>query len=295
MAVVREKNRRFVVSADQGGIFISPRIWADLYLGSINKLCLDDHFVGTEMYPWIHPLLVERVMEEYSILGVGLEGMHLRTGGIHESYGWRNRAILAGLNQAMVNTPKALSLWGDKFNYMLIHSPEARNEDVKIAMRTTRNTFFYIENHKHTGAYGTSVAVARDGVTSGLNVGVMFDLWHDFESLNHHNDDAKKIQLLVSNLEWVLQQADQNNISGVGLHIPLGLSDCLPEQNRTNILNSVGKLINEPQYSKYVRHIVLENQPLPLDAISMPFWKVRKYARENEEKLRLIKESGLLG
>ena len=206
-----------------------------------------------------------------------LEGMHLRTGGIHEAYSWKDRAILAGLNWAMVNTP------------------EARNENVKFAMRIKPDTFFYIEIHKHVGAYGTSVAVARDGVMSGLKVGVMFDLWHDFESLNHHNDDAKKIKLLVSNLEWVLQQAKQENISGVGLHIPLGLSDCLPKHNQANILYSVGKLINEPRYSKYVKHIVLENQPLPLDAISMPFWKIKQYAKENEEKLRLIRESGLLG
>lgn len=287
-------SRSLVISADQGGIFISPKIWADLYLNSINKLDLKNHFVGTEMFPWIHPRLVESVMGEFKLLGVGLEGMHLRTGGIHEAYNWKDRVILAGLNVAMVKTTKSIELWNPDFKYMLMHSPEARRLEVQQTMNKYPKTLFYIENHQHIGADGTCVAIAKIGKMSGLNLRVMFDLWHDLESLNHI-DEPKRVDFLINNLEWVLTQAQQGHISGVGLHVPLGRTDNLPKSSWNTILSRVGELINNPEFSQHVRHIVLENQPLPLDAISMPFWRVKQHARENEEKLKLIKDSGLLG
>lgn len=287
-------SRSLVISADQGGIFISPKIWADLYLGSINKLGLNDCFVGTEMYPWIHPRLVESVMGEFKLLGVGLEGMHLRTGGIHEAYNWKDRVILAGLNVAMVKTTKSIELWNTDFQYMLMHSPEARQLDVKRIMSKYPETLFYIENHQHIGADGTCVAIAKIGKMSGLNLRVMLDLWHDLESFDHI-DEPKRVDFLINNLEWVLSQAQQGHISGVGLHVSLGRTDNLSKSSWNTILTRVGKSINKPEFSQYVQHIVLENQPLHLDAISMPFWRVKQYSEENEEKLKLIKETGLLG
>ena len=158
-------NRELVVSTDSMGIFSRQLRAYEIWGPILNNYRIP--FGGLEIYNWRWCGFPDlgKFVQSYSRWGIPVAGVHFRTGGVHDAYGWINRFKLLILNEAMHPTLKGMRELGWSENlYGLIHSPEVRNDHfmsvIKLEPRLMRK--IKIENHAHVGSAGTALSIASD-------------------------------------------------------------------------------------------------------------------------------------
>ena len=272
------KDRSLFVAADGHGLL---GLWEELnkdWRGAIENYP-HVRFSGFEFYPWAFQGLIQnaggsldRQVMQARRNGVLLAAIHMRTGGVHDVYGWFNRSKLFLLNEAMLPTIQAMREIGCTVEYGVLHAPEARNGGLMQCFMDDPRLLPYmlIENHGHVGSDGTALSVARDLHDLEVPAGVMFDLMHSYQCTHYLDTDAtRRIDMLLKNLKWVLESAVVGDITTVGLHVPMGtdLSDALPYGIRKQILKEIVAMVNDPRYKPMVKFVTIEGQRNLPDAL----------------------------
>jgi hypothetical protein len=187
--------------------------------------------------------------------------------------------VLSALNRIILPTPKLIT-YRDQVEYILVHGPELKNNHHLELVEATLNaeTTIFIENHIRPGSDGTALSIANDLRVSGVNAGVMFDLFHYFRRFNGHLSLEERWQKTVQRLQWHFRQLDENAQSiPIGIHIPVGNNrfDSLPVEAITlSMWRGLGTIIN--RYSP--AQIIIENQQAGF-AGAVPIKLLEQYER----------------
>lgn len=217
----------FATSADSSGLLGTPEEWEGVW-GFLRN---DPRWRGFEMYPWRLPGMdamwswTDFLFKRAESLGCNVVGIHGRTGGIHESYTLGGRLEMGVINGLMLPTADLVRKYGAKVNYLLIHGPEVRLAENRVALKekTDGINMLYVENHIRPGALGAAVEVARELRHDGVNAGVMFDLVHYLIAYDHRGGNFRDVweQMLVT-IAWAGNQTDKKGLLPFGIHLPVG-------------------------------------------------------------------------
>ena len=150
----------FGVSTDVAGVLGGPKAWKEAWAPAMTQ----ERFLGFEMlgWRWINPLLVQAQEQ-----GLNVVGIHGRTGGVHDTYGLKDRITLGTLNRILIDTPELVT-HGYEAAYVLIHAPETRfPKNLKAIVghdpeHTPTVRRLFIENHIRTGGLGSAKEVAHN-------------------------------------------------------------------------------------------------------------------------------------
>ncbi|MDO8301873.1 MAG: hypothetical protein Q7T18_01395, partial [Sedimentisphaerales bacterium] len=183
---------RWGVSADSSGLLSgTPDMWKFLYMPAI--AAHSEGFVGYEMYPWLSAAHTRSIMERAKVLKMPIARIHGRTGGMHEANDLFGRAVMTVLNEGMVDTCDLIRNFGLCVPSILVHAPELRKKNVRelLYQQPELVNCLAVENHLHAGAAGT----ALDGVLMlkkmGVNVRLVFDLFHCWSAADHLPDNER--------------------------------------------------------------------------------------------------------
>lgn len=218
---------KWEVSSDAVGVFGPLHGLKDIYGSAMEK----PNFAGIELIGWLWLNSLIRQSEESQI---PVEGVHGRTGGVHDSYHLHDRIQLGALNELIVSTPTLVSKYAPRFPYTLIHGPELRHLPHLEAIRNSNNGSehsLFIENHIRPGSFGDATEKAKRLYRDGIQSGVMIDLYHYIETFPNCVTLSERWDHLVIDIAETLDFIATNypNLA-VGFHVSIGTkrNDSLP-------------------------------------------------------------------
>ncbi len=284
--------RRTLVSTDSLGILGTPRLLNELY-----KFDLAGKIDGLEMIGWagISGLRLRSLISEAQGYGWKVDGIHGRTGGLHDSFSVRHRLLLLSLNLALTETRPLAKNFAD-IPYILIHTPVLRSHDNVEALKKYRQGLVFCENHiRITGAGGALEGVIRLRQL-GIKAGLMFDLLHYFEADHDSLDFDTKWNNGLLYLEKVILES--RDFTGrefpLGIHLSMGrnLSDSFAGRELTvERLKRLAQVINA---NDRVVYFVIENLD-KFPSIIIPFGRFINMQRDwNERNLAKLSVAGLI-
>ena len=297
--------RELFVSVDGHGLLGS---WEEL--NHDWQLAIENYpqikFAGYEFYAWAMQGLVQktggdlaRQVLEARKRGVPLAAIHLRTGGVHETYDWFSRSKLFVLNELMLPTVQVIRELGWLVSYGVTHAPDSRNWGLMETLKNEPNLLPYLfaEPHGHVGSDGTALDLARTWHKAGVRSGVMFDLVHSYLASSYLQDKlTERIDLVLDNFDWILESARDGKISTVGIHVPMGTesTDSLPYTVRSVLLREVAVRANDSSKEDKVKIVTIEGQRKLPDSIKLRSSRRHEFRTWAYQTMDMVVQSGLV-
>ena len=256
-------------------------------------------FVGFEVFPWLSRKYTWSVIKKAEALRVQIASIHGQTGGVHEAYGLRNRAIMTVLNWGMVDTCELIREFGQKVPRILVHTPVIHSKDVRdlLYQQPKLVKCLAVENHVHFGATGSALEAALMLKNMGVNTEVVFDLFHCWSANNHLPDDKRWNEVCRQN-KMLLDAAAAYGFK-VSYHVPIGPGgDGLPSEFITDISygrywRQLAKALEQAEKSGLVGTRTIENQQKFWQAIVV-YGAVFQQRAWNKQVVKVLASEGII-
>jgi hypothetical protein len=287
--------RRLVVSTDSSGVLGTPKVWRDVW-GFLDE---NPRFKGFEMIGWggRFNFWTDFLLHQAKKYDCNVVGIHGRTGESQETDNPFSGAFLGILNRLIVPTPILFDRYLNRYEYVVVHTPEIRREGNLDSLKKHRlvSNRVYVENHLMPGAVDEAIRMVRDLTKRGLKINVMFDLFHYIRSFGHEQPFSRIWEGTMAKLVWALNQrySPCGDFIGVGVHIPIGIrrGDSL----RVDLISDemwrdLGSILDtRPNIT-----IVLENQQRGLDLIRPSYLRVNQQRKRNERIVNHLTKCGVI-
>jgi len=270
---------RFMVSTDSSGVLGVPGHWKEVWEPAMKH----NKFNGFEVISWLWTC---KLLEKADKEGLKIGGFHGKTGNELYSGNFTDRFLTKVVNIILMPTMNLIDNFGNNGGYVLLHEPEIRKHANDLGKNRRVINDLRIENHPNPGSLERTYEVVRELRESGINAGLMVDLFHLFnEFIKKGNNDRprviwSKVRKRVGNL---LDEIDsRNDPIPVSFHVPVGLNknDSLPTTLLTReVFRDIARMTDRKG-----TFVVLENQQGGLNMI-MTTGKSRKIQKDRNEGL----------
>lgn len=290
---------RWGVSADSSGLLTGrPAMWQRLWGEAIASH--KRGFVGVEIFPWLNVDYTRSMMADAAKLGLEISGIHGRTGGIHDAYSLFGRMIMTVLNKGMVDTCELITTLGRQVPKILVHAPEIRRKDVRRLLDRQPGLVncIAIENHLHIGAAGTALDVALMLKRSGVNVELVFDLFHCWSAVDHLKVIRRWNEVRKQN-EMLLNNVAAHDIK-VSYHLPIGPGgDGLPlefitQRSYGRFWRALAKDLERGEKDGLVGTRTIENQQVFWEAVGVFGQAVSRQVEWNKRVVTVLADCGVI-
>lgn len=244
--------------------------------------------MGGKFRFWTELLLREAEKHECNIVGI-----HGRIGNEKTSSQLSNMKARLG-NLILVDNHDLLEKYGSKFDYVLLHVPEFEQESTRILAIQNSKTIrqLFIENHLAIGSFGKAIEVVRQFRFQGVNAGIMFDLFHYFNSHNRTLPIGERWKELMTQLDWLLNMVSDGTATPCGIHLPIG----------TNTIDSFGDDIDDAMWKELgsilAEHpkvlLVLENRQKGFNQLTVNTKNVAIQRNRNAQLLEKLSKLSIL-
>lgn len=271
--------RQFLVSTDSSGLLGTPEVWKKVWASAFDR----SNFKGFEMIGWggwFH-LWTNFLISEAGKKGCNVVGIHGRMGTEITHNPLKNLRARIG-SSLLLDTPYLVNNYGNKLNYILLHAPELDISNTRQLVVDSSHIInqLFVENHLSIDSLGKAIGTVKQLRSEGVNAGIMFDLFHYFNSHNQRHALDARWRELLHQVDRVL-----NGQEGIptGLHIPVGTNkiDSFPEEVTDRIWLDLGILVNEHPETV----LVIENRQRGLNQL---FPTDKEISIQGERNARLL-------
>lgn len=280
---------RFMVSTDSSGVLGVPRHWKEVWEPAMKH----KKFAGFEVISW---LWTSKLLKKAEKEGLKIGGFHGKTGNDLYSGCYADGILTKGVNIILMPTNNLIDNFGKNGEYILIHEPEIRKYTNGLGKNGRVINDLRIENHPNPGSLEKTYEVVCKLRESGINAGLMVDLFHLFKEFTRKGSNDRyevvwgKVRGSMGNLLDVIDS--KNNSTPVSFHVPLGLNkkDSLPNDLLTEkVFRDIATMTDRKG-----TFVVLENQQGGFNMI-MTTEKSRKRQKDrNEGLLNLLVKHGVI-
>ncbi len=265
--------RKLVISTDSVGRWGRFDDWLGVW-GWIREL---EQFVGIEALAWRDSL--DRFLQDAKQAGVKISGIHGRLGEDH-------RALLKIYDWMLVDTSVLLSSYSGRADYVLVHADEAEQlqKELSSDWAEAAGSVLMLENGGGEVQVRKAVNLIKKS-DGGIRMGLMFDLYHYFGSLQ--GNVKERWGLTLGCLERILDE-----IGLVSLHLPIGsrLADSLPvEEMSEGMWQDLAGIIDGR-----IGWVTIENQQTGLTILRVRGRAIEKQRERNKRVIEILLKGGVV-
>lgn len=285
------QERQFIVSTDSSGLFGTPAVWKEVWSNAFKH----PRFKGFEMIGWggKFRLWTEYLVREAQKTGCNIVGIHGRIGNEETHDPYKNLKALVG-NNLIIDTPFLVKRYGGKLNYILLHAPELETAQAQQFVVDNSHLIrqIYIENHLSASSFGKAVEIAQQLHWNGVNSGIMFDMFHYYNSHDQKSSSINRWEELIYRVRWLLETTHVREDIPLGIHVPVGTNtvDSFPEDITNDMWLDVGMITKD--YPEVM--LVVENRQSGVNQLMLTKKEIMLQKERNNKILDKFSDCGLI-